>query len=110
MIVRTWMAYAKPENARAYRDHLNTVVAPQLQQVAGFLGVELCEAQQRGEQGERVELLVITRWDSMDAIKAFAGARPDRAVVEPAARALLEDCDQFAFHYTVTLEARGKPQ
>jgi heme-degrading monooxygenase HmoA len=104
------MAYAKPENARAYRDHLSAAVLPKLEKVPGFLGLELCEAQQRGNQGTRVELLVITRWESMDAIKAFTGPETDRAVVEPAARAVLEDYDDFAFHYTVTLEARGKPQ
>ena len=109
MIVRTWMAYAKPDKASSYRDYLNVSVLPKLQSIPGFLGLQLCEAKQRGEQGERVELLVITRWESMDAVKAFAGAQPERAVVEPAARSMLEEYDEVAFHYTATLEAGGKP-
>ncbi len=103
MIVRTWMAYAKPENARAYRDHLTAHVIPKLQKLPGFLGLELCQA----ERGDRVELLVISRWQSIDAIKAFAGPKPDRAVVEPGAKAVLEDYDDFVFHYEVALEAPG---
>ena len=81
MIVRTWMAYAKPGNARAYREHLTAFVLPELNKLDGFLGLELCQA----ERGDRMELLVISRWQSMDAIKAFAGPKPDRAVVEPGA-------------------------
>jgi heme-degrading monooxygenase HmoA len=54
-----------------------------------------------------VELLVVSRWQSMAAIKAFAGANPDRAVVEPGAKALLLEFDDFVTHYEVTLEAMG---
>lgn len=103
MIVRTWMAYAKPENARAYREHLTAFVIPRLQKLSGFHGLELCQAQ----RGDRVELFVISRWQSMDAVKAFAGPKPDRAVVEPGAKAVLEEYDEFVFHYEVILEAPG---
>ena len=103
MIVRTWMAYAKPDNARAYRDHLTAHVIPKLQKTKGFLGLELCIAQNR----ERVELLVISRWESMDAIKAFAGPNPERAVVDPAAKNVLEEYDDVVFHYEVALDAPG---
>ena len=107
MIVRTWMAYAKPENARAYRDHLANTVLPRLQKVPGFLGLELCQARQRGD---RVELFVISRWESMDAVKAFAGPQPDKAVVEPTAKAFLEDFDDVAFLYEVMLHTPGGEQ
>jgi heme-degrading monooxygenase HmoA len=103
MIVRTWMAYATPDNARAYRDHLTAHVIPKLQKLTGFEGLELCSAQ----RGDRVELLVISRWQSMEAIKAFAGPKPERAVVEPGARAVLEEYDDVVFHYEVALEAPG---
>jgi hypothetical protein len=43
----------------------------------------------------------------MDAITAFTGANPDRAVVEPGAMAVLEEYDDFVTHYEVTLEAMG---
>jgi len=97
------MAYAKPENARAYRDHLTGHVLPALHKLPGFLGLDLCQA----PRGDRVELLVISRWESMDAVKAFAGPNPDRAVVEPGAKAVLAEYDDFVSHYEVTLEATG---
>ena len=97
------MAYAKPEKTRAYRDHLAGVVLPELRKLPGFLGLDLCEA----ARGDRVELLVISRWESIEAIRAFAGADPGRAVVEPGARAVLAEYDDFVTNYEVTLEAMG---
>jgi heme-degrading monooxygenase HmoA len=97
------MAYATPEKVRAYRDHLAAVVLPRLRKLPGFQGLDLCEA----ARGDRMELLVISRWESMEAIKAFAGADPDRAVVEPGAKAVLAEYDDFVTHYEVTLESVG---
>ena len=76
---------------------------PKLQQAAGIPGPGAVQA----ERGDRVELLVISRWQSMDAIKAFAGPKPERAVVEPGAKAVLAEYDDVASHYEVTLEAPG---
>ena len=45
MIVRTWVAYAKPGNARAYREHLKGSVLPQLRKLDGFVGLSVCEAE-----------------------------------------------------------------
>src|SRR5262249_26392855 len=97
------MAYARPEKVRAYRDHLAGVVLPELHKLPGFQGLDLCEA----PRGDLVELLVISRWQSMDAVEAFAGADPGRAVVEPGARAVLAEYDDFVTNYEVTLEAMG---
>jgi heme-degrading monooxygenase HmoA len=97
------MAYAKPEKTRAYRDHLAAVVLPELRKLPGFLGLDLCEA----ARGDMVELLVVSRWESMDAIRAFAGDDPDQAIVEPGARAVLAEYDEFVTHYEVTLESMG---
>jgi heme-degrading monooxygenase HmoA len=63
MIVRTWVAYARPGNARAYREHLKGTVLPQLRKIPGFQGLSVCQA----ERGDRVEILVISRWASMGA-------------------------------------------
>jgi heme-degrading monooxygenase HmoA len=103
MILRVWRALATAENAPAYRRHLETSVVPELKKLAGFEGLKLC---QRARQ-DGVEVLVMSQWRSMDAIKAFAGATPDQAVVEPAARAVLTQFDDFVSHYDVTLEVAG---
>ena len=46
------------------------------------------------------------RW--MEAIKSFAGPKPERAIVEPGARAILSEFDDFATHYEVLLEAADR--
>jgi hypothetical protein len=43
----------------------------------------------------------VTLWDNIDAIKEFSGNDPEVAVVEPEARAVLSDFDDFARHYEV---------
>jgi heme-degrading monooxygenase HmoA len=58
---------------------------------------------ERVEHG-RVEFLLMTRWDNMDAIRAYAGHKAEHAVVEPEAQALLDRFDQHAKHYVVALE------
>ncbi len=97
------MAYATPDKVRAYRDHLVGVALPELQKLPGFMGLELCEK----PRGDQVELLVISRWQSMAAIAAYTGGNPDQAVVEPGAKAALAEYDDFVTNYEVTLEAMG---
>jgi heme-degrading monooxygenase HmoA len=46
----------------------------------------------------------VTRWRSLDAVRAFAGADPDAAVVEPEAAAVLTRYDARVKHYEVVLE------
>jgi heme-degrading monooxygenase HmoA len=101
MIVRVWRAVATRQKAPAYRAHLEQSVLPQLRALPGFLGITLLKA----ERGDRVEMVVTSRWTSMEAIRAFAGSVPERAVVEPAARAVLVEFDDFVSHYEVALEA-----
>jgi heme-degrading monooxygenase HmoA len=98
MIARLWRgAAADRRNAEAYVRHLRTNVMPELVTIPGYREVRLL----RREEGGRTEFLVMTLWDSMDAIRRFAGSDPERAVVEPEARAVLADYDDFVRHYEV---------
>jgi heme-degrading monooxygenase HmoA len=72
-------------------------VVPELAAIPGYREVRLM----RREEGGGVEFLVMTLWESMDAIRRFAGEHPERAVVEPEARAVLSDYDDFVRHYEV---------
>lgn len=85
-------------NADAYGRHLSDTVLPQLKRLDGFRGAHLLRADLR----DRVELRVITLWDSRAAIEAFAGHDISVAIVEPEARAVLAAFDDFATHYDVT--------
>jgi heme-degrading monooxygenase HmoA len=72
-------------------------VRPKLEQLAGFQGLYLLR--RRGL--EEIEFLVLTLWESMDAVRAFAGDEPELAVVEPEARAALVRFDRTVSHYEV---------
>ncbi len=89
MIVRIWRGRAMADKAEAYVRHVTGTVFPELGRIAGHAGASLL---QRTEAGQ-VEFLALTLWESMEAIRQFAGAAPERAVVEPEARAGLFEFD-----------------
>jgi len=101
MVVREWRGRADPARENSYPAHFRTAVLPELRLLDGFLGASLC----RREVPDGVEFLVLTRWRSIDAVRRFAGAEPDRAVVEPGAVAALTGFDDFVRHYEVIEEA-----
>ena len=51
----------------------------------------------------QTEVVVATVWDSLDAIKAFAGDDYERAVVEPVVRQLLHRFDVRVAHFSIAL-------
>jgi heme-degrading monooxygenase HmoA len=102
MIVRMWRGREKKEAAGAYRRHLESAVFPQLRALPGFVGASLLQRQ--GREGEGTEVIVLTRWASMEAVEAFAGGELENAVVEPGARAVLSSFDDFVTHHEVVSE------
>jgi len=97
MIARVWRGRAAPGKAAAYERHFTATVVPELERIDGHAGAWLL----RREFGGEVEFLTVTDWRSMQAIEAFAGAQPDRAVVEPAAVAALAEFDAIVTHYEI---------
>lgn len=97
MIARTWRGTASLATADIYYRHFRTEVVPHLQTIAGYQDAYLL----RREVDGHVEFLVVTLWDSIEAVKKFAGPNPDIAIVEPEARAALSAFDDFAQHYAV---------
>ena len=101
MIIREWRGRAPLADAARYPAHFRGKVLPQLQAIGGFVGGHLGQR----PLGDGVEFLVLTRWASLDAIRAFAGADVETAVVEPEAVAALADYDPKVRHYEVLQEA-----
>lgn len=102
MIVRTWQGRAaNSANAGTYARHLEESVFPKLGQIPGQRGAYLLRRDLDGQ----IEFLVLTMWESMDAVRAFAGNNPETAVLEPAARAVLAEYDTTVNHYEVVLSA-----
>jgi mannose-6-phosphate isomerase-like protein (cupin superfamily) len=95
MVARRWTALAEgSEQGNAYVEHFERVVRPQLDRSDGFLGATV----ERVEADGGIEIVVVTRWESIDAIRAFAGQDIDLAVVEPEARAVLSRFDSRVRH------------
>jgi len=101
MIIREWRGRALFADAARYPVHFREHVLPQLKRTNGFVGAHLG----RRELGDKVEFLVLTRWASFDALRAFAGADVVKAVLEPGALAALLDYDLEVQHYEVLEEA-----
>jgi heme-degrading monooxygenase HmoA len=99
MIARVWHGRSSVENGPRYVEHLKRSVFPEIREFEGHQGAYLLER----TVGDRIEFMVTTLWDSMEAIQHFAGERPEKAVVAPAAQAVLADFDEDVAHYTVSL-------
>ncbi len=99
MIARIWSGWTTAENADAYEALLKTEVFPGIRsrQIAGFLDIQLL----RRAVNDEVEFVTIMRFDSMEAVRAFAGVDYETAVVPPKARALLARFDARSRHYDV---------
>ena len=97
MIVRSWTGYASLPRAADYPNHLLDSVRPRLKALPGFQGLYLLRRMREHE----VEYRVLTLWSSMEAIGAFAGLTPERAVVEPEAQAVLTRYDAHVEHFEV---------
>jgi mannose-6-phosphate isomerase-like protein (cupin superfamily) len=96
VIARRWRGWAdSPANADAYAAHFERDVRPELESIEGFLGATL----ERVEDDDgRTEIVVVSSWTSIDAIRAFAGDQVDVAVVKPKAREILADHDSRVHH------------
>ena len=97
MIARHWRGLVRRDRAAAYVEHLQSETLPQLVQLAGFLDAKVL----RRDLSEGAEFLVVTIWESIDSIRAFAGNDVESAVVPPKARDMMIEYDRKARHYEV---------
>src|SRR5690349_11569647 len=99
MIARVWHGSTRPADADRYVSHLQQNVVPQLSAIAGFRGAQIL----RRARGDRVDFMVMTTWESVEAIARFSGPDPEAAVVAPEAQAILTSFDRRAVHYDVVV-------
>jgi heme-degrading monooxygenase HmoA len=99
MIGRLWHGWTSSENAPAYEKLLLGEVLPGIQQIEGSRGAYLMR---RGGADE-VEFVTLTIFESLDAVRRFAGEDYEDAVVRPKARELLSRFDQKSSHYEIVV-------
>jgi antibiotic biosynthesis monooxygenase (ABM) superfamily enzyme len=101
MVARIWHGWTKPENATAYEDMLREEIFPSItaRNIKGYRGAELFI----NEGVDEVEFVTLLRFDSMDAVKEFAGADESKPVIYPKAETLLMRMDDRSRHYRVAI-------
>jgi heme-degrading monooxygenase HmoA len=97
MISRHWKGIVKPGEAGTYIRHLRNETFPALASLRGFVQASIL----RRELPSGTEFQIVTVWDSLDAIAAFAGDQLDVAVVPPAVQAILTGYDRQVEHYEI---------
>jgi len=104
MISRVWHGWTIPQNADAYEALLRheVFVGIQGRRIAGYRGIHLL----RRDVGTEVEFVTLMWFDSLDAVRDFAGEDYEVAVVPPKARQLLSHFDARSAHYVV-IESPG---
>jgi heme-degrading monooxygenase HmoA len=97
MIARIWHGYTKPEHADAYETMLKPELLPGIGKVPGYEGSYLL----RRNAGAEIEFITIMLWDSIDAIRAFAGPDYEASVIPEERRKYLSGHDARAAHYEI---------
>ena len=102
MIARIWRGAVRRGDADRYAEYMRETGVKEYAETAGNQGVLML----RRDESARSEFVMVTLWESWDAIRAFAGDDVERAVFYPEDDAFLVERDLTATHYEVA-EARG---
>lgn len=97
MIARHWRGWTKSEDANAYENLLKARVIPGLKAIRGYRGGYIL----RDDGPAESEFVVVNFFESLDAVREFAGPNYAVAVFQPEAKRLLTRFDSTAKHYEV---------
>jgi len=106
MISRIWHGWTTPANADRYEELLKEEIFVGIQErrIRGFKDIQLL----RRDVGGEAEFITIMRFDSLDAVREFAGEDYEVAVVPEKARAVLSRFDERSQHFEIRAEREGK--
>jgi heme-degrading monooxygenase HmoA len=97
VIARLWHGRVPAAKAAAYREFLDRRAIPDYRSVPGNVSVRILER----AEGDVVHFVTLTFWDSMDAIRAFAGDDVERAKYYPEDKDFLLEFEPTVTHYEV---------
>lgn len=105
MISRIWHGWTTAGNADKYEALLKEeiFVGIRNRHIPGFESIQLL----RREAGKEVEFVTIMLFDSLDAVREFAGEDYEACVVPEKARAVLSHFDERSQHYEIRAERSG---
>ena len=99
MISRIWHGWTTLENADIYENLLKTEIFPKIasKNVSGYRGIQLL----RRPLSDAVEFITIMQFDSLEAVKQFAGEDYEKSYVPDKARSVLSRHDERSQHYEI---------
>jgi len=100
MIARVWRGATRAGDAEAYLEYLNRTGHAEYRRIQGHRRTVTL----RRNAGDRAEFVVLSFWDSFDAIRAFAGSDVDRAVFYPEDDRYLVEREDRVAHFDVVHE------
>lgn len=95
MIARIWRGTVRATDADAYREYLEPTGLRAYRETPGNRGAWLL----RRIEGARCEIVTLSFWESMDAVRRFAGDDPEQAVFYPEDDRFLVERDLRVAHY-----------
>jgi len=92
-----WHGRVKHDNAEAYRLFLIGRAIPDYESVDGNLSVKILER----HEDDSTHFITMTSWESLEAIKAFAGEEAEKAKYYPEDDGFLLEFEPSVVHYEV---------
>jgi aminoglycoside 6'-N-acetyltransferase len=103
MIARIWRGAVRRRDGDTYADYLRKTGVAEYAATEGNRGVWML----RRNLEDRTEFVLVTLWDSLDAVKHFAGEDYETAVFYPEDERFLVERDLGAAHYEVDADEAG---
>lgn len=97
MIARTWHGRVPRTKAAAYRRYLEATGLPDYRSTPGNRGVLVLTR----DEGDVTHFLLVSFWETLDAIRAFAGDDLERARYYPEDTEFLLEMEPTVTHYDV---------
>ena len=104
MIARTWRGATHAGDAERYADYIEATGLKAFGETPGNLGALLMRRPIEVDGAAATEFVVMSFWDSMDAVKRFAGPEPSKAVFYPEDDAYLVSRELTVDHYEVVVQ------
>ena len=79
MVARTWRGWTRSEDADEYAEYIAESGLRAYRETPGNRGAWIM----RRDEGDTTEFVTLSFWDSLEAIRAFAGDDLERAVYYP---------------------------
>jgi heme-degrading monooxygenase HmoA len=97
MIARIWRGVVRLDDADVYADYIRETGFAEYAKTSGNRGAWML----RRDEGDRTEFITLSLWDSVDAIRAFAGDDIEAAVLYPEDERYLVGGGSTVTHYQI---------